>query len=75
MSRPLRIEYEGAWYLVMNRGRRAGRIFEDPNDYRMFIALLKDAIELRDVRISAYCLMPNHKIRDWRIIFERVYGV
>ena len=60
MSRPLRIEYEGAWYHVMNRGRRADRIFEDPNDYQMFIDLLKDTTELWDVRISAYCLMSNH---------------
>jgi putative transposase len=60
MSRPLRIEYDGAWYHVMNRGRRSERIFEDKNDYRMFIELLKDAIELWDIRISAYCLMSNH---------------
>lgn len=44
----------------MNRGRRADRIFEERNDYLMFIELLKDATELWDVRISAYCLMPNH---------------
>jgi len=44
----------------MNHGRRSDRIFEDQNDYQMFIELLKDAIELWDVRISAYCLMPNH---------------
>ena len=60
MSRPLRIEYEGAWYHVMNRGRRSDRIFDGQHDYQMFIELLKDAIELWDVRISAYCLMPNH---------------
>lgn len=60
MSRPLRIEYDGAWYHVMNRGRRSERIFEDRNDYLMFIELLNDAIELWDVRISAYCLMSNH---------------
>ena len=60
MSRALRIEYEGAWYHVMNRGRRGESVFEDPNDYSMFIEVLKDAVELWDVRISAYCLMPNH---------------
>lgn len=27
MSRPLRIEYPGAWYHVMNRGSGARRIF------------------------------------------------
>ena len=28
MSRPLRIEYPGAWYNVMNRGRRLEVIFK-----------------------------------------------
>lgn len=60
MSRPLRIEYEGAWYHVMNRGRRSDRIFDDRNDYQMFIDLLKDATELWDVRIAAYCMMSKH---------------
>jgi putative transposase len=60
MSRPLRLEYPGAWYHVMNRGRRSDRIFEGRNDYLMFIDLLKDATQLWDIRITAYCLMPNH---------------
>lgn len=60
MSRPLRIEYEGAWYHVMNRGRRSDRIFEGRNDYLMFTELLKEATELWDIRISSFCLMPNH---------------
>ena len=60
MSRPLRIEYEGAWYHVMNRGRRSDRIFEDRKDYVLFIELMKDATKLWDIRISAYCLMANH---------------
>ena len=41
MSRPLRIEYEGAWSHVMNRGRRSDRIFEGRKDYLLFIDLLK----------------------------------
>ena len=60
MSRPLRIEYPGAWYHVMNRGRRGERIFRSPKDYEVFIGLLQEAVELWDVRISAYCLMSNH---------------
>ncbi len=60
MSRPLRIEYEGGWYHVMNRGRLSDRVFEDENDYLTFIDLLKEAVELWDVCISAYCLMSNH---------------
>ena len=60
MSRPLRIEYPDAWYHVMNRGRRREMIFADKNDYEMFVELLKDASDMWDVNIAAYCLMPNH---------------
>jgi putative transposase len=60
MSRPLRIEYEGAWYHVMNRGRQSEPIFRTPDDYLMFIDILRESAELWDIRISAYCLMANH---------------
>ncbi len=60
MSRPLRIEYPGAWYHVMNRGRRNEKIFADDMDYAMFVELLEDASEMWKVNIAAYCLMPNH---------------
>jgi putative transposase len=60
MSRPLRIEYPGAWYHVINRGRRSEKIFSEQKDYHRFIDLLKESCELWNVRIAAYCLMPNH---------------
>ena len=46
MSRPLRIEYPGAWYHVMNRGRRSESIFSDKHDYLMFIDLLIEISEI-----------------------------
>ncbi len=60
MSRPLRIEYPDAWYHVMNRGRRAEDIFSDEQDYVMFTELLKETSEMWNIRIAAFCLMPNH---------------
>ncbi|MGL1931532.1 MAG: transposase [Desulfotalea sp.] len=60
MSRPLRIEYNDAWYHVMNRGRRSEDIFFTDQDYIDFIKVLKEASALWNLRISAYCLMPNH---------------
>jgi len=60
MSRPLRIEFPDAWYHVMNRGRRAEDIFLDDEDYNTFVDLLKESVDLWNVRIAAYCLMPNH---------------
>ena len=60
MSRPLRIEYPGAWYHVMNRGRRSESIFLDKHDYLMFIDLLIEVSGMCNVNIAAYCLMTNH---------------
>ena len=60
MSRPLRIQFSGAWYHVMNRGRRAENIFHDKDDYQMFVDLLKETSKMWNIRISAYCLLPNH---------------
>ncbi|MGD8974695.1 MAG: transposase [Desulfobacterales bacterium] len=60
MARPLRIEYPDAWYHIMNRGRRSETIFADKRDYTGFIELLKDTTEMWNLRITAYCLMPNH---------------
>lgn len=60
MARPLRIAYPDAWYHVMNRGRRAEKIFIDTQDYQAFVELLKETSEAWNIRISAYCLMPNH---------------
>ena len=60
MSRPLRVEYPGAWYHVMNLGRRSEKIFLEKNDFQILIDLLIEASELWMVNISAYSLMPNH---------------
>ncbi|MBI4774505.1 MAG: transposase [Deltaproteobacteria bacterium] len=60
MSRPLRIEYPGAWHHVMNRGRRGEPVFTGRPDYAAFTSLLKEASELWNLRVAAYCLMPTH---------------
>ena len=60
MSRPLRIEFCGAWYHVMNRGANSANIYYDKEDYSLFLTVLKEACNLFNVTISAYCLMTNH---------------
>ncbi len=60
MARPLRIQFPNAWYHVMNRGRRGEKVFESRNDYECFINVLLEAVELFALRVSAFCLMPNH---------------
>lgn len=44
----------------MNRGRRYENIFETTQNYHLFIRVLQEASELFSLRVSAYCLMPNH---------------
>ena len=60
MSRPLRIEYAGAWYHVMNRGRRGEKTYTTSGDYEVFIRVLQETVEMLNLKVAAYCLMPNH---------------
>ncbi len=60
MARPLRINYEGAWYHVMNRGIERRDVFLDDDDRRVFLRLLSDLEENFGVEVHAYCLMDNH---------------
>jgi len=57
MSRPLRIEYPGAWYHVMNRGRRREDIYQDEEDFHLFLKVLQDTAKMWNLKVSAYCLM------------------
>ena len=60
MPRPLRLEFENAWYHVMNRGLGSQIIYKNPTHGEIFLELLKDATELFGIEIHAYCLMSNH---------------
>jgi putative transposase len=60
MSRPLRIQYPGAWYHVMNRGLNRRCIFQDDEHRKLFYDLLKDIYARYGVQTHAYCLMGNH---------------
>ena len=60
MARPLRIEYPGAWYHVMNRGARKKTIFHNSKYHQLFLKLLSEISKRYQIHIHAYCLMPNH---------------
>ncbi|OGQ55504.1 MAG: hypothetical protein A3I75_06545 [Deltaproteobacteria bacterium RIFCSPLOWO2_02_FULL_50_16] len=60
MSRPLRIEYEGAWYHVINRGAGRRKIFIDQKEYDLFFELLNEILETWNVQTHAFSLIPNH---------------
>ena len=60
MPRPTRIQYENAFYHVMNRGRGRQTIFHNKAYYLAFLKTLEEAHNRFDAVIHAYCLMGNH---------------
>ena len=62
MSRPLRIEYPNAWYHIMSRVRRAEKIFSHKKDYITFLELTKESLQMWNVKIGAYRLMPHYSM-------------
>jgi len=60
MPRPTRIEYENAFYHVMNRGRGRQTVFHDSGYFQLFLETLSESRERFDAIIHAYCLMDNH---------------
>lgn len=59
MSRPLRIEYPGAVYHLMNRGSARQKVFLKSADYRESLKTISEANDLWGIEVFAYCLMPN----------------
>ena len=60
MSRPLRIEYENAFYHVIARGERRDVIFTCPADKEKFLAKIGETAEKYQLLVHAYVLMDNH---------------
>ena len=60
MPRPLRLQYEDAYYHAMNRGRGSQRIFHQHEDDGAFLETLAEARQRFGLEIHAYCFMPNH---------------
>ncbi|UCD78449.1 MAG: transposase [Desulfobacterales bacterium] len=60
MARPLRVEYPGAVYHVINRGNAGEKLFKNDRDREKFLVYLEKAVERFSLKIHAYCLMKNH---------------
>lgn len=60
MTRPLRIEYEGAVYHVTSRGNAKNAIFQDESDRGCLLSTLTMVIRRFHWICHAYCLMDNH---------------
>ena len=60
MPRPIRSEYDNAYYHVLTRGRGRPRIFHSPPYYHAFLATLAETHDRFGAVIHACGLMANH---------------
>jgi REP element-mobilizing transposase RayT len=60
VSRPLRIEYPGAFYHVTSRGNERKLVFQNTRDRERYLSYLESAHERYGAVIHTYCLMGNH---------------
>ena len=60
MSRPLRIQYENACYHITCRGNARQNIFLSDTDRKRFLDILSRSLEVYQVHLYTFVLMPNH---------------
>lgn len=60
MSRPLRIEYDGALYHITSRGNERNPIYREEGDYQRFLEILSELPQRYGVILHGYVLMGNH---------------
>ena len=68
MARIERTDVGGYVYHVLNRANARAQIFETDGDYRPFEDVLEEAVKKFNMRLLAYCLMPNH----WHLVVQPV---
>ncbi len=60
MTRPLRIQFAGAYYHVTSRGNERRNVFRNNNDREQFLSYLKSAHYRYKAVFHVFCLMNNH---------------
>ena len=60
MARLVRIEFPGAVYHVTARGNERRRIYQEAEDYKLWLEALVQARQTYGWKIHGYCLMANH---------------
>jgi len=64
MPRVTRTDVGGEVYHILNRANARVQIFDNDEDYKVFEKILEDAVKRFDMRLLAYCVMPNH----WHLV-------
>lgn len=70
MTRPLRIEFAGAFYHVTSRGDDKKEIYKSNRDRERFLEYLLSATERYGAVVHVYCLMTNH----YHLLLETPHG-
>ncbi len=70
MARPLRIQYPGALYHLINRGNERRAIFSDDEDRFAFLKLLDQSVDTYGVTLHCFVLMGNH----WHLLVKTPLG-
>jgi putative transposase len=60
MPRTARASRGGFVYHVINRGNARQKVFHKDGDYEAFVRLMVEAVDRVPMRLTGYCLMPNH---------------
>lgn len=60
MPKKKRVWYPGAVYHIMSRGNRKSDIFQDEEDFYVYLMILRKTREKYPYSLYAYCLMTNH---------------
>lgn len=66
MGRAPRIDIGNQFYHIINRANARLPIFKKEKDYEAFEKILEEAKNKYEIKILAYCLMPNH----WHLILN-----
>src|SRR3989338_9451987 len=60
MGRSPRVDVGGYAYHILNRANARLPIFFKEKDYVLFEEILREGVRKHDMRLLAYCFMPNH---------------
>ena len=70
MTRPLRIEFNGAVYHITSRGNARQTIFLDEKDFADFLRVLCSVVKRYHFILHTFCLMNNH----YHLLIETPYA-
>lgn len=60
MARRPRSSVSASYFHVHNRSVGKAHIFMRPNDYRAFLAIMREGLTRHPVRLLSYCVLSNH---------------